>query len=508
VSRDARLLHSLLPASAERAPDSEAVRFQDDSLSYGELDTRSNRLARALAEEGVALGDPVVLQLPKSTDAIVALLAIMKAGGCCVPVDPGTPPPRLRAILDQCHARVAIGSEETRDRLVEQPLERVLDAGGSTAGLSADPPAVTVTEQDLAYILFTSGSTGTPKGVELSHLNVRTFVDWASARFDFGPEDRFSNHAPLNFDLSTLDVFGALGAGASVTLVPERMAMFPPRLADFLQHERLTVWYSVPSVLTLLVTHGRVEHRDLSLRLVLFAGEVFPVRHLRDLMNAVPGPRYFNLFGPTETNVCTYHEVKLPPLGDTPVPIGKPCEGIRVVALDEEGHQVEQPGQEGVLHVGGPGVTPGYHGRPEETEAAFVTHDGARLYCTGDWVTIDEDGDFLFLGRRDHMIKSGGHRIELGEVEAALHSHPAIHEAVAVPVPDEVLGSLIRAVVVPVAPGALSEQDVRSHCAERLPRYMVPAEVELRAELPRTATQKVDRARLTLESVGTGGTNG
>ena len=502
-----RLLHTLLSAGAERA-DALAVRFQDESLSYGELEAQANRLARALIAEGIGLGDPVVLYLPKSTHAIVALLAIMKAGACCVPIDPGTPPPRLRAILDQCHSRVAIGSEETRERLAEQPFERVLDASDPAADHSAEPPAVAVSEHDLAYILFTAGSTGMPKGVELSHLNVRTFVDWAVTTFDFGPEDRFSNHAPLNFDLSTLDVFGALAAGASVTLVPERMAMFPPRLAELMQREQLTVWYSVPTVLTLLVTHGRVEHRDLSLRLVLFAGEVFPVRHLRDLMNAVPGPRYFNLFGPTETNVCTYHEVKRPPQGDAPVPIGKPCEGIRVLALEKEGAPLERPGQEGVLHVGGPGVTPGYHGRPEETEAAFVTHDGERLYCTGDWVTIDDDGNFLFLGRRDHMIKSGGHRIELGEVEAALHSHPAIREAVAVPVPDELLGSRIRAVVVPVDPGALSEQDVRRHCADRLPRYMVPAEVELRGELPRTATQKVDRASLALESVGAGGGNG
>ena len=505
---EARLLHTLLTASAARAPDAAAVRSLDESLSYGELEVRANGLARALAEEGVAHGDPVILYLPKSIDAIVALLGIMKAGACCVPVDPGTPPPRLRAILDQCSACVAIGSEETRALLSEQPLERVLDAGDSVAGFSPDPPAVTVSEHDLAYILFTSGSTGTPKGVELSHLNVRTFVDWAVTRFDFGPEDRFSSHAPLNFDLSTLDVFGALAAGASVTLVPERMGMFPPRLGELIERERLTVWYSVPSVLILLVTHGRVEHRDLSLRLVLFAGEVFPVRHLRDLMNAVPGPRYFNLFGPTETNVCTYHEIGRPPLGDRPVPIGKPCEGLLVVALDEEGAPVERPGQEGILHVGGPGVTPGYHGRPEETAAAFVTHHGERLYCTGDWVTIDDDGNFLFLGRRDHMIKSGGHRIELGEVEAVLHSHPAIREAVAVPIPDELLGNQIRAVVVPAGPGALSEQDVRSHCAERLPRYMVPAEVELRAELPRTATQKVDRSRLALESVGMGGGDG
>jgi len=504
-----RLLHRLLTASAERAPEAPAVRFQDETVSYGELDLRSNGLAAVLADEGVRSGDPVVLHLPKSPDAIAGLLGIMKMGACCVPVDAGTPAPRLRAVLDQCRARVAIASAETRDTLASQPLERVVDA--SEGGEISEPPAVEVSEDDLAYILFTSGSTGVPKGVELSHLNVRTFVDWAVATFALGHEDRLSSLAPLNFDLSIFDVFGALAAGASITIVPERLSMFPPRLAELIAGERLTVWYSVPSVLTLLATHGRLERHDFgALRLVLFAGEVFPTKYLRELMRAVPDPRYVNLYGPTETNVCTYYEVEEPPEGDAPIPIGKPCEGLRVVALDGQGRPVKEPGVEGVLHVGGPGVTPGYHRRPEETEAAFVQDPagGGRLYCTGDWVTIDADGNYLFLGRRDHMIKSGGHRIELGEVEAALHAHPGIREAVAVAVPDELLGNRIRAVVVPVDAEALDEQDVRRHCAGRLPRYMVPAEVELRDELPRTSTQKVDRARLALESVATGGAGG
>jgi amino acid adenylation domain-containing protein len=493
------LLHDLLSASAERAPAAEAVRFQENSLSYGELEAATNRVAKVLGELGVAPGDPVLLSLPRSVESIVGLLAIMKAGGCCVPVEASTPAPRLHAVLEQCGAKVAVAAAE-----LEVALE-VVDPAAVASGPD-EPPAVTVSEDDLAYILFTSGSTGTPKGVMLTHRNVRTFVDWAVRTFELGPEDRLSNHAPLNFDLSTLDVFGALAAGASVTLVPERASMFPTRLAELIARERLTVWYSVPSVLTLLATHGRPEARDLSsLRFVLFAGEVFPTKYLRALMQSVPGPRYFNLFGPTETNVCTYYEVPSPPHGDEPIPIGRACEGLLVVALDERGRTVEQPGREGVLHVGGPGVTPGYYGRPEETEAAFVVHDGQRLYCTGDWVTIDGDGNFLFLGRRDHMIKSGGHRIELGEVEAALYSHPAVREAVAVPVPDDLLGNRIRAVVVPVTPDALSEQEIRAHCGGRLPRYMVPVEVELRSELPRTSTDKVDRARLALESVGTGG---
>jgi len=293
--------------------------------------------------------------------------------------------------------------------------------------------------------------------------------------------------------------------------VPEGLSMFPVRLAELIERERLTVWYSVPSVLTLLAARGGLPGRDLdSLRVVLFAGEVFPVKYLRELMLALPRPRYANLFGPTETNVCTWYEVESPPRpDDQPVPIGRACPYARTVVIGEHDEPVAGEGQEGVLHVGGPSVMRGYFGRPEETDAAFASDpEGGRLYVTGDWVALDGDGNYVFLGRRDHMVKSGGYRIELGEIEAALYAHPGIEDAVAVAVPDDLLGSRIRAIVVPAKANALNEQAVRRHCAERLPRYMVPSEVEFREDLPRTATDKVDRAQLAAESIGTRGGNG
>jgi amino acid adenylation domain-containing protein len=518
--KDHGLLHDLHARSAERAPQAVAVRHGDDSLTYAELTERTHRLARLLVAEGVRPGEPVVLHLRKSVHAVVGLLAVLEAGACCVPVEPGTPAPRLRDVLDQCSARMLIGSRESCEKLDSEvfagcTLERTLELDGEAASAAgahpAEPPGVRVGADDLAYVLFTSGSTGHPKGVELTHRNVRAFVDWAVEEFRVGPEDRLSNHAPFNFDLSTFDLYGALSAGASVTLLPEGLSMFPTRLAELVERERLTVWYSVPSVLTLLVARGSLSERDLgSLRVVLFAGEVFPVKYLRDLMLALPQARYANLFGPTETNVCTWYEVAQPPgEDDPPVPIGRACPYARTVVMDEGGAVVSGPGREGVLHVGGASVMRGYFRRPEETEAAFVAGpDGERLYCTGDWVTWDADGNYLFRGRRDHMVKSGGYRIELGEIEAALHAHPGIEEAVAIPVPDDLLGSRIRAVVVPAAAAALDEQLVRRHCAERLPRYMVPAEVEFREDLPRTPTEKVDRARLATESIGTGGGHG
>lgn len=493
-------------------------------MGYGALERRSNQFAHALLAGGVRPGDRVGLHLPKSVDAIVSLFGVLKAGACYVPVDASNPASRLADIAQQCAMRCIIASPATAQKLTHEAfvapaLEWLVLAGDHPEGWVApmrcttlaeelegrphDPPIVGGTDQDLAYVLFTSGSTGRPKGVMLSHRNALTFVDWGCERFGVEPEDRLSNHAPLNFDLSVFDVFVAIKAGASVALVPEGLSMFPTRLADFIEREPITIWYSVPSILRNLLARGQLEARDLSaLRLVLFAGEVFPVRHLRDLMRALPHPAYFNLYGPTETNVCTYHEVgPIPDDQVEPIPIGRACENTGAYAIDERGALVTQPGREGLLYIGGSTVMRGYYGRPLDTAATFIRDPFCAgreewLYCTQDWVTLDERGDFLFLGRKDHMVKTGGYRVELGEIESALSDHPEVREAVAVPLPDELLGNRIRAVVVAEAEGSLSARAVQRHCGRRLPKYMVPQEVEFRPALPRTQTDKVDRTRL------------
>ena len=516
------LLHHLLRDAATGAPTSPAVRHGGSELSYGELEERSNRIARVLLASGVRRGDRVAIHVPKSLTALEALYGILKTGAAYVPIEPASPAPRLADIVEQCRPRAIVTWSGARERLTDELCRTsgveciastdgadpfadlgvlALDLADAATAQSAEPPSVAAIDLDLAYILFTSGSTGRPKGVMLSHRNALTFVDWAAETFGFGAEDRLSNHAPLTFDLSVLDLFGAAAAGACVSLVPAGLSMFPTRLAQFIEAERISIWYSVPSVLTLLVTRGKLAERDLSaLRWVLFAGEVFPVKYLRALMHALPHPRYANLYGPTETNVVTWYEV--PPLPEDrtePIPIGKACANSDCIALDEQGRVVTEPGAEGVLHVRGSTVMQGYFGWPEETASAFVASplaDGRgdeRLYCTGDWVTFDDDGNFLYLGRRDHMVKTRGYRVELGEIETALYAHPAVREAVAVAVPDDILGNRILALV--VADG-VSEQEIRQHCAGLLPRYMVPEEVEFRAELPRTATDKVDRPRI------------
>ncbi len=491
------VLHELLTESAARRPDAEAVRLLDQALTYAALEKLSNQLAHALIEIGVVPGDRIGIYLHKSPAAIATIFGIMKTGACYVPVDPNAPGLRLAEIARQCGFRALITSFLLYEKLsaavvdecpmaalffIDKSPDTALPAPAFTFADSLPsqpvaPPAVNVIDQDLAYILFTSGSTGSPKGVMLSHLNALTFINWACA----------------------------IKAGAAISLVPEGLSAFPMQLSSFIQDQGITVWYSVPMVLTML-TRGKLHERDLSrLRLVLFAGEVFPIKHLRNLRRMLPHPRMANLYGPTETNVCTWYEVgQIPENQTTPMPIGKACANMAVIAINEAGRRVLAPGEEGLLYARGSNVMQGYYGRPSESAACFISNPFAsgrdeKLYCTGDWVTIDEKGNFLLIGRKDHMIKTRGYRVELGEIEAVMVAHPAVNEAVALAIPDEAIGNAIRAIVTVDDGNSINATELKRHCAEKLPPYMVPEEIEFCDTLPRTGTGKIDRQRLLRE---------
>jgi amino acid adenylation domain-containing protein len=512
----AYLLQQLLAGSTDRYPDKTAVQARGRSLTYGQLQTRSNQLAHLLRERGVRRGDRVGLLFPKAVESVVAMLGVLKAGAIYVPLDPHAPVRRVAGIAQDCGLRALVTTAERR----QAPGLPSVDCTVLVSGEARDerevpwteldacpvtaPPEVGV-EGDLAYILYTSGSTGKPKGVMLTHRNALTFVDWCAATFEIRPEDRLSNHAPLHFDLSVFDVYNALGAGATVSMIHEEIAVFPQRLAALIAMQGLTVWYSVPSALVYLLLHGDLGAHDLDrLRLVLFAGEVFPMKYLRQLADLLPRVDLYNLYGPTETNVCTYHRVDRWRLaGQERLPIGRACANTEILVLDADGRPIG-PGQTGELYVRGPSVTPGYWGDPDKTARAIVPNSrqpylGDRLYRTGDLVTPDERGEYLFLGRRDSQVKSRGYRIELGDIEAALYDHPAVLEAAVLAVPDQELGSRLRAFVAVREDETLSTGALQAHCASLVPRYMVPETIELRASLPKTSTGKTDRTRLAAE---------
>jgi amino acid adenylation domain-containing protein len=528
------LLQHLLADSAAKSPNRPAVADGGHTLSYAELDRLSNQVARTLLAQGVAPGDRVGIFARKSAASVVGLFGALKAGACYVPLDPKSPAARLAIIMadsgiavviaDQATVRQATAMADSLPRLravvVAGPHWGPDGTGRPGRGTASRGPAVVpweavltepgralpagrAIETDLAYILYTSGSTGTPKGVMISHRASLTFAEWAAACTRLREEDRVCSPAPLHFDLSVFDVFASCGAGACMTIVPEMTSMFPARLAEWMARERVSVWYSVPSMLTMLVTYGNLRRLDLSrLRTVIFAGEVFPARHLSRLMAELPGPRYLNWYGPTETNVCTWYEVPRGAAALTaPVPIGKACANTDVFVVTGDGRAASLPGEEGELYVRGPGLMSGYWGDPEKTRESLVPSPfraayGEPAYRTGDLVSLDEAGNYLFLGRRDGMVKTRGYRVELGEVESALYAHPAVREAVVLPLPDELLGNRLRAVISADVPGGLTREAVLDHCRRRLPGHMVPDVVEFCGALPRTSTGKIDRAGL------------
>lgn len=493
-------IDELVRAAATQLSQRIAVETRWEAVSYAELDRLSNQVARALLSLGVEPGDRVAVWAAKSARVVACLQGILRAGAAYVPIDPRTPGRRAEQILKGCKPAVLVADAERRRRRRRDELDgprllavedRATDPKvlrwSDVLGEATTAPEVGVLRPDaLAYILYTSGSTGTPKGVCISHENAWAFVEWAVQEVGVGPEDRLANHAPFHFDLSVFDLYAAFRVGATVVLVDDSLAWAPSRLVALLRESGVTVWYSVPSVLMLMMEHGGLlDASDYALRTVLFAGEPFPVKHLRRLREHFPRVRMLNLYGPTETNVCTFFEVSEVPNGSQPVPIGRACCGNRVWAVREGGRRAHV-GEEGVLQVEGPTVMMGYWGGAAQA---------GRPYETGDVVRVLPDGNFQYLGRRDDMVKVRGHRIELHEIEASLMEHPRIREAAVVVVGEE-LEARLWAFVSPAQEPEPSLLELKRLCADRLPPYMTVDHVCRVDGLPRTGNGKVDRRRL------------
>ena len=488
----------MLDEAAARWGGRTAVAEEGACLTYGEYRALARRIATAILQKG-ADRRPVVVYLPKGIRALSTFMGAMYAGCPYAPVDAHAPPLRLEKIVDSLRPGLIVTDTALAESLAGIDLHGAAVclydelAAAETDEAAVDRATAAVTAQDPIYIMYTSGSTGTPKGVTIPHRGVLLFADWAKAAFGWTCDTVIANQAPLYFDVSVMDVYGALACGGCLILTPEALFLFPSKLPEFLRDNAVTHIYWVPTVMINIANSGALDGVQLpALRTVAFAGEVMPNKQLNVWRRALPGRFFANLYGPTETDVCTAYFVDRPFSDAEPLPIGTPLPGMDVVLLDEGGGAVA-PGQTGEICVSGPGILLGYWNNDEQTRRAFVSgpEDGGRYYRTGDLGWWNERGELMYSGRRDGQIKLRGNRIELGEIEAAARLLPGTDNVC-------VLFDRPRQQIVLFVESAaeLTVRAVRKELRGAIPPYMMPGRVVTMAKLPHNANDKIDRVYL------------
>ncbi|HEX6751379.1 MAG TPA: non-ribosomal peptide synthase/polyketide synthase [Longimicrobium sp.] len=494
-------IHQLFERQAERTPDVVAVEFEGETITYGELNRRANRLAHDLAARGVGPDGRVAICMERSLETVVALLGVLKAGGAYVPLDPAYPEDRLRFMLaDSAPAAVVThaGQRVAAESLfAEMEIPVVALGGGAEAnGPDWDPQPAGLTPDHLAYVIYTSGSTGHPKGVLVPHRGVVNFFGWMRKVWVTSPDDRILQRWPVAFDASVPAFFVPLLAGARLVLPREREAMDPSELIDLVARHGITSLGVVPELLRALLRHPRFGELA-SLRNVNCAGDALPAELAEEFRGRL-GVSLRNMYGATEASIVSTSILYEAGNSGAIVPIGRPLDNNRVYVLDRRGDPVPA-GVPGEVYIGGVQVARGYLNRPELTAERFVPdpfgrEPGARLYRTGDLGRWRADGALDFLGRADFQVKIRGFRVELGEIQSRLLEHPSVCEAVVIarrdgPGDQRLVAYCVGAEDVDVAA-------LRAHLAARLPEHMVPAAYVWLDHIPLGSSGKVDRRAL------------
>jgi amino acid adenylation domain-containing protein len=491
-------LHELFEIQVERTPDAVAAVFEDQQLTYRELNTRANKIAHYLQSLGVGSETLVAICLERSLEMVVGILGILKAGGAYVPLDPAYPQQRLMFILQDIQTPVLLTQGALREARPESAAQVLcLDTDGHVIDQqSGANPTSGVTADNLAYVIYTSGSTGQPKGVMIQHRALVNHMHWVQSAFPFSESDRELQQTPFTFDVSVWEFFAPLLCGARLILARPDGHRDSAYLVTVIAQHGITSIQLVPSMLRMLVDEPGFRACT-SLRRVFCGAEALPVE-LAERLLAILDVELVNVYGPTETCIdATYWRCRR---GQPTVFIGRPLANTQTYILDWHGQPVPI-GVPGELYVGGAGLARGYLNRPELTEEKFVPHPfdrkpGSRLYRTGDRARYRPDGNIEFLGRIDYQVKLRGFRVELGEVEAVLSQHPAVQETVVVVREDSPGDKRLVAYVVPDPSRAPEVGELRGFLKQKLPEYMTPSAFVLLDALPLTTSGKVDRLRL------------
>ncbi len=492
-----------LEASAKQYPDKTALADLDEAVSFAQLEKTARKIGTALAGK-ISCCSPVPVLLPKCVKAIEVFLGAVYAGSFYTMLDQKQPKERLARILQTLDAKVLVtdkeGLELARTLLEEGNGEILLFEDLAETG--EDPVLLkrirdNMVDTDPLYVNFTSGSTGVPKGVAVCHRSVIDFIDCFTEIFGITQEDVIGNQAPFDFDVSVKDLYSTLKTGATMQIIPPRFFSIPTELMDFLINRNVTTLIWAVSALTLLSRLHIFEYKiPEKIRRVIFSGEVMPVRHLNVWREALPGAAFYNVYGPTEiTCNCTWYRVERsfdPADPADVIPIGRPFPNERVFLLDEEDHLVEESGTVGEICVAGTALALGYYRNPQATAAVFVQNPlndryPELIYRTGDLAEYLDDGNLLYVGRKDFQIKHMGHRIELGEIEKAMQSVLGAEQCCCL---------FLKEKITAFYTGDMDKKVLALSLAKYLPDYMIPNRFVQMDALPLSKNGKIDRQLL------------
>jgi len=493
-------VHQFFEAQVERTPDAVALVFEEQQLTYGELNCRANQLAHYLQSQGVGTESLVGVCLERSVEMVIALLGVLKAGGAYVPLDPSYPAERLTFMLQDSDVPLVLTQSTLLGALPPEVTYLSLDIDWAIIAASDESPLEHfIAREHLSYVIYTSGSTGRPKGAMNTHHGMCNRLHWMQATYQLTPADRVLQKTPFSFDVSVWEFFWPLMTGASLVVAQPEGHKDSHYLAQLIAKEQVSILHFVPSMLQIFLEAPYVSSHCKSLRHVICSGEALSMPLQQRYFQCLEANLH-NLYGPTEAAIDVTAWACDKQQDGSSVPIGRPIANTQVYVLD----RADQPvpvGVPGELHIGGIQLARGYYHRPGLTAERFVPHPfsetpGARLYKTGDLVKYRPDGTLEYLGRLDHQVKLRGFRIELGEIEATLNQHPGVQNSVVV-VRESELGSLqLIAYVVQQSDQNLSTSDLRHFLEKRLPQYMRPAVFVFLDALPLTPNGKLNRQAL------------
>lgn len=478
-------LYNWLASGFSVKPEKVAVKeFNGSSITYNEIEKETCRFSIAIKKRTGKIAEPVAVYGKKSIGAVIAILAVLRSGNAYVPLDPESPKGRIATILEQSDIKIVLAERELMyGNSIFVEIEDLCN--GWSLYCHLDQSIQHKLPIDAAYVLFTSGSTGNPKGVVISHKAAIAFLNWSVNTFQPGPNDVFSSIAPFHFDLSVFDLFVSLHSASTLVLLNSDHLRQPEYLSIAIQNEKISYWYSTPTVLQLMMEFGHTEDYDFSsLRHCLFAGEAFPPASFRNLQKRIPFCVFSNLYGPTETNVCTFYTVQDNNWNERfPLPIGTTTSQYR--------HAINS---DGVLLISGASLMTGYYGQESLTHEVFRYVEGQKWYYTGDLV-LEQNGLLFFQGRIDRMVKRRGYRIELDEIEIAMRAIRGVSGVATVEIAQKGAASEIVAFYT----GKAEQKLIREQLLLSLPLYMLPDKFINLEELPRTTTHKTDYTALKIK---------